>query len=151
LLSTAAKGRQSRTRGLAGFRKAEVARATLGGMPLEVVLPLPRPLEPVRHLRSTLLRSSIESVRSRGRFDDYERALAPAHKETLLRAVAATWIAVDAANAHYAACDALGLSPEQQVLAGRGTFDGARDTLMGTALGPRPVGVTRGSWRLTPP
>jgi hypothetical protein len=118
-------------------------------MPSDVVLALPSPLKPVRHLRSTLLLSSIESVRGRGRFEDYERALAPEHKETLLRAVAATWISLDAANAHYAACDALKLSPEQQVLAGRGTFDGARDTLMGTALGmARTAGVT--PWHVMP-
>jgi hypothetical protein len=93
--------------------------------------------------------ASIESVRKRGRFDDYERALEPEHKDTLLRAVAATWIPLAAAKAHYAACDALGLSPEQQVQAGRGTFEGSRSTLLGTAVGlARGAGVT--PWLVMP-
>jgi len=93
--------------------------------------------------------ASIASVRQRGRFADYERALAPEHKETLLGAVAATWIPLDAAAAHYAACDSLGLSPEQQAQAGRSTFDGARGTILGTAVRmARGAGVT--PWRALP-
>jgi hypothetical protein len=115
----------------------------------EVVLALPAPVRPVRGLRSTLVLASIESVRRRGRFDDYERALPAAHKDALLRAVAGTWVSLDAARAHYAACDSLGLSSEQQAQAGRSTFDGARSTLMGTAVGlARGAGVT--PWLVMP-
>ena len=115
----------------------------------EVVLALPVPLQPMTRLRSTLVLASIESVRRRGRFADYERNLPAEHKDALVHAVAATWIALDAARAHYAACDALGLSSEQQVLAGRATFDGARTTLMGTAVGlARGAGVT--PWHVMP-
>jgi hypothetical protein len=116
---------------------------------VDIILALPTPLRPVRRMRSTVLIASVASVRRHGRFDEYERALAPEHKEAVLRAVAATWVPMDVAAAHYAACDALGLSPEQQVLAGRGTFDGARNTLMGTAVGlARGAGVT--PWLVLP-
>lgn len=115
----------------------------------EVVLALPASVRPVRRLRSTLVLASIESVRLRGRFDDYERALPAEHKEAILHAVAATWIPLDAARAHYAACDSLGLSPEQAATAGRATFEGARTTLMGTAIGlARGAGVT--PWHVMP-
>lgn len=113
------------------------------------MLALPEGLRPVRGLRSTLLMASIESVRSRGRFDDYERALPAVHRETILGTVAGLWIPLDAAKAHYAACDSLGLSAEQQTQVGRATFEGARSTLMGTAVGmARGAGVT--PWHIMP-
>jgi len=115
----------------------------------DVVLAFPVPTRPVMRVRSTLMMASIESVRQRGRFEDYERALPSEHKDALLRAVAATWVSLDAARAHYAACDSLRLSAEQQVLAGRTTFVGARSTLMGTAVGlARGAGVT--PWQVLP-
>jgi len=115
----------------------------------DVVLAFPAPLRPVKRVRSTLVMASIESIRQRGRFEDYERAVPAAHKDALLHAVAATWVPLEAARAHYAACDSLGLSSEQQVLAGRTTFEGARSTLMGTAVGlARGAGVT--PWLVLP-
>ena len=115
----------------------------------DVVLALPASVHSVRAMRSTLVQASIESVRRRGRFDDYERALPAAHKEALLHAVAGTWISLESAKAHYAACDSLKLSSDQQVLAGRSTFDGARSTLLGTAVGlARGAGVT--PWQVLP-
>ncbi len=100
----------------------------------DVVLALPTRIVPVRHLRSTLILASIATLRQGDLFHDYERALPDEHKATLIGAVAATWIPLDAAQAHYAACDSLMLTPEQQVLKGRATFDGARGTLLGTAV-----------------
>jgi hypothetical protein len=115
----------------------------------EVVLALPASVRPMQRLRSTVVLASIESVKRRGRLEDYERAVPARHREALFHAVAATWIALDAARAHYAACDSLGLSSEQQALAGRSTFDGARSTLMGTAVGlARGAGVT--PWSIMP-
>lgn len=113
------------------------------------MLALPTSVQPLRRVRSTLVLASIESVRRGGRFDDYERALPAEHKESLLKAVAATWIPLEIARVHYAACDSLGLSSEQQTRAGRYTFDGARSTLMGTAVGlARGAGVT--PWQIMP-
>lgn len=109
----------------------------------EVILALPARIAPIRHVRSTVILASIASVRNRGEQGAYERALAAEHKETLLTAVAGTWIALPTALAHYAACDALGLTPDQQVHAGRSTFDGSRGTILGTAVRmARGAGVT---------
>lgn len=115
----------------------------------DVVLALPSPVRPFTRLRSTVVLASIESLRLRGWFDDYLRALDPAHRDTLVNAVAATWLPLEAAKAHYAACDSLPLTPDQQAQAGRGTFDGSRGTLMGTAIGlARGAGVT--PWEVMP-
>jgi len=100
----------------------------------DVVLALPAFVKPARHARSTLVMASIETVRQRDLFREYERALAPEYKETLLGAIAATWLPIEAAVAHYAACDSFGLTVEQQMQSGRSTFDGARGTLLGTAV-----------------
>ncbi len=115
----------------------------------EIVLPFPATIRPLRHLRSTVILASIATVRSRELFDDYTRALAPAHRGEVLEAVAGTWISLEAASAHYAACDALGLSVDQQVQCGRSTFDGTRDTLLGTVTRmARGAGVT--PWQVFP-
>lgn len=110
---------------------------------------MPARITPVKHVRSTLIMASIESVRKRGQFAEYERALAPAHKDALLHAIAATWLPIEAALAHYAACDALGLSPDQQYQAGRSTFEGSRGTILGTAVRmARGAGIT--PWNALP-
>lgn len=107
------------------------------------MLAFPARIVPATHARSTLLMASIESVRKRGLFDEYERALDPQHKPALLGAIAGTWLDLEVAHAHYAACDTLGMSADQQVQVGRSTFEGARSTLLGTAVRmARGAGVT---------
>jgi len=100
----------------------------------DVILALPTPVRPMRHVRSTLILASIASVRASGRYEEYERHLPLQHKDTILGAVAATWLPVEVALAHYGACDALGLTAEQQAQAGRSTFKASRATLLGTAV-----------------
>jgi hypothetical protein len=115
----------------------------------QIILPFPARITTVRRVRSTLILASINSVRRAGRFEEYERALDRAHKETLLGAVAATWLPIEAAQAHYGACDSLGVAPEQQAQAGRLTFDNARGTLLGTAVRmARSAGIT--PWNAMP-
>ncbi|HEX3345989.1 MAG TPA: DUF2378 family protein [Polyangiaceae bacterium] len=106
----------------------------MGAADPDVVLPLAAHVPPARHARSTLILASIGTVRQKNLFAEYERALPEQHKETLLGAIAATWIPIDAAVAHYRTCDTLALSTEQQVQNGRSTFEGARGTLLGTAV-----------------
>jgi hypothetical protein len=114
-----------------------------------IVLALPAHVRPARHARSTLILASIATVRQRNLFEQYERALPEQHKEALLSAVAATWVPIDTALAHYTTCDTFGLSVEQQVLNGRSTFEGARGTLLGTAVRmARGAGLT--PWTLLP-
>jgi hypothetical protein len=113
------------------------------GIDDEVVLELPPRVSPVRHARSTLIIASIQTLRNRGLFEEYDRTVPPEHRETLLGAIAGTWIPLVAALAHYKTCDTFGLAPEQQYINGRGTFDGARGTILGTAVRmARGAGIT---------
>lgn len=64
---------------------------------------------PIRHVKSTVICASIESIRTLGKFDAYTRLLAPAHAGQVLGAIAGTWLPIEAGVAHYAACDALEL------------------------------------------
>ena len=66
----------------------------------------------VRQVRSTLLASSLRSIRLRGRFDDYAKVLDPKYKEDVLSSVAGVWLPLEVAAAHYEACDRLGYTPE---------------------------------------
>jgi hypothetical protein len=88
----------------------------------------------VKHARSTLVLGSLDSLRRAGHFERYSALLDPAHRETILHAVAGVWLPVGAALAHYRACDGLGLSPEAEVEMGRRTYEGLGAVIFGTVL-----------------
>jgi hypothetical protein len=102
--------------------------------PNEVVLAFPARLNPVRHVRSTLLMGTMTALKNAGHLEAWCRALPPAHRDVLLRAVAGTWIPADTAMAHYVACDSLGLSADVEAQLGGATFERVRGTLLGTML-----------------
>jgi hypothetical protein len=115
----------------------------------EVILPPTSPPVHARHARSTVLLGSFEALRASGRFDEYVGHLAPEHKDALLQAVAGTWIPMDAAVAHYAACDKLAVSHEQAFANGRTNFDKTGGALLGTVIRmAKTAGVT--PWTLYP-
>ena len=64
-------------------------------------------------MRSTLLCSGIQALRARGLFDTYLAALPKPQRETVLTLVPGQWFSIDLAVAHYTACDALPLSPQE--------------------------------------
>ncbi len=105
-------------------------------MPLheEIFLPFPSPMPALRHARSTVLVGSIAVVRASPHWDAYVAALDAPHRETLLTSVAAVWIPLPAALAHYRACDALPLTADEQVANGRKTFDRAGGSIFGTVM-----------------
>jgi hypothetical protein len=115
----------------------------------EIVLPLPNPIVPARHARSTILLGSQAAVRDAGRFDEYAAHLRPTDRDALLNMVAGAWVPIEIAAAHYNACDALGFPTDQQVLNGRATFDKTNVTLMGTIIRmAKEAGVT--PWSVMP-
>jgi hypothetical protein len=94
-------------------------------------------------MRSTILLGSIDAVRESSRWNDYMKALDAPFRETLLTTVAASWVPLEAAAAHYRACDSLGLSVEEQVNNGRKTFSRAGGVIFGTVMKmAKEVGVT---------
>jgi hypothetical protein len=115
----------------------------------EIVLALPDPVLPLRHLRSTLLLGSMASLKAAGHWEAYVRAIAPEALAALESAVAGMWLPLELARAHYAACDALKLSAESAVQMGRSTLAQTKTLLLGTALAiAKGGGVT--PWTLLP-
>jgi hypothetical protein len=89
----------------------------------EVIAPFPRDITPARHMRSTILVASVDNVRHLGYFDAYLPHLPEQHRPAVLESVAAMWTPIDAAQAHYAALDALALPSSVQIAMGRRAMD----------------------------
>jgi hypothetical protein len=100
----------------------------------DIVLDFPQPIVTPRHIRSTIVLSSIDSIRGAGHEEAYFAALAPEARETIVTSVVGMWLPIAIGHAHYRACGALGLSAETEVQLGRGTFGRSKGLLLGTAV-----------------
>jgi hypothetical protein len=100
----------------------------------ELVLAYPTPTEPVRHVRSTLLIASIDNVRADHRFDEYAALVPRQYHQALFESVAGVWLPLDAALAHYRACDALQLAESTAVGYGKKTVERVGQSMVGTVL-----------------
>lgn len=60
-------------------------------------------------VRSTLLVSSMQTLRSHGLFDAYVSRIDVVHRDTLLSLIAGTWVPIALGDAHYTAAGKLGL------------------------------------------
>src|SRR5580698_7077301 len=101
---------------------------------VEVVAPFPEHIEGVRHVRSTILVASVDNLRHLGQFDEYCKRLPKPHHAAVLESVAAVWVPIDAAHAHYAAIDALALPPSTQLAMARRAMERVSGTLLGTSI-----------------
>jgi hypothetical protein len=86
----------------------------------------------VTGVRSTLLLASRTSLTALGRFDQYAAHLPESTRSRLNELIAGTWLPVEVAAEHWAACDALGLNPDDQMALGRTNGERLRGTLLGT-------------------
>ena len=118
----------------------------------EVLLPFPAPLESIgvaKQLRSTLVASSLQSLRRRDLIDRYSALVDPAHKDVILSTVAGLWLPMDVGMAHYNAVDALGFSAEEQAGIGAEVSHKLHDTFLGVVMKMATnAGVT--PWTLLP-
>ena len=90
-----------------------------------------------------MLASSMQTLRSRGMFDRYSTLLANSHRDRVLNSVAGEWLTTEIALAHYTACDALGLSVDDQIGMGRDVSRRTHETFLGLIVKmARGVGVT---------
>lgn len=87
---------------------------------------------PVRSIRSTLLLSARASLVAAGHFERYEQHLSPETRAGLGEIIAGTWLPIRVGVEHYAACDALGLSRQEQTALGRRNGERLSGTLLGT-------------------
>jgi len=103
----------------------------------EIVLPFSRPppaLGVASAARSTLVTTSIQSLRKHGFYDRYARHLSNDQRDALLTAVAGTWLPMDLAFAHYAACGALDLTLAEQTAIAMEVGDRVNGTFLGSML-----------------
>lgn len=73
---------------------------------------------PVTEIRSTLVVSGIQAIRSRGLYERYVAALSPEVRERLVSLIAGEWLPIQLGLEHYRAADRLGL--ETRVIEGIG-------------------------------
>lgn len=76
----------------------------------ETLIALPATTGRLTTVRSTLIQSSLATLRKRGHFERYLQLIDPKHKAGLLETLAPEWLPVELGIAHYQACDSLGLS-----------------------------------------
>ncbi len=118
----------------------------------EVILPFPAAessLGLAAEVRSTLIASSMDSLRRRGSFEKYRTLLPPDHRDLLLSSVAGLWLPMSAGMAHYQACEDLGFSVEEQLAIGSEVSHKIHDTFLGVVIKmAKNAGVT--PWTLLP-
>jgi hypothetical protein len=126
-------------------RQSLVVRRTEG----ELILDYPKPLEEATALRSTLITSSLTSLRERGLFERYDSLQTSPQRQLILNVVAGGWLPMEAGLAHYRACDALGLSEEEQIAIGKDVSKRVHETFLNLIVkAARGVGMT--PWLLLP-
>jgi hypothetical protein len=108
--------------------------AERSGGPHEPFIALAAPrdrIKPPLHVRSTLIASSLRSIRAHGLWDEYLAHVDPPWRETIVESVAGVWLPIAAGIAHYGACDALPLSSSRHVEIGHEVGDRVNGTLLG--------------------
>ena len=112
----------------------------------EVVVPFkvePDRLATAKHIRSTLITSSLNALRKRSYLAKYETLVPEEHKEQILSCVAGTWLPMAVGVAHYETCNALALSPNEVHDIGMDVSTQVQSTFLGTlAKMARTAGVT---------
>ena len=74
--------------------------------------PLDPGIEPVTHVRGTLIVASRDQIKALGEYDRYLEALAPEANVEIVSLIAASWVPLAVARAHFEALDRLELEAE---------------------------------------
>lgn len=99
--------------------------------------------------RSTWLSSSVRALRERNLIEKYLAHLPAEHHDAILSTVVGVWLPVKVAEAHYDACDALGLSAQDLVAIGSEVGLHAQGIVFSVAINlAKGAGVT--PWLLLP-
>lgn len=117
-----------------------------------MILPFPAPLERLEvasAVRSTLIASSLQSLKARGHWERYSELLPAEHHDTIVHCIAGEWFPLAVGFAHYETCDGLGLTIEQQREIGEDVSRRIHETFLGVVLKmAKGVGVT--PWMIAP-
>jgi hypothetical protein len=94
------------------------------------------------HVRGSLLVSSLQTLRELDLFDRYLTCLPKPHHETVLFALASSWLPREIAMTHYAACDAMNLDERELNGIAQRVCNRIMGTFVSTLLrGARPSGA----------
>ncbi len=108
-----------------------------------------RDIASVTRVRSTWVLASLQALRERGHYDRYLALLPPQYHAEILFTVAGLWLPIDISVAHYTACQALGLSEDEQQRMGMNVGNRAQGTILATAVKmAKGAGVT--PWTILP-
>jgi hypothetical protein len=98
-------------------------------------------------VKSTLLIASVAALKESGYFAAYYDRLDARYEAEVLDSVAGAWVSLNAALAHYRACDALALTSAEQMTVGRRTGNGLQRHLTHIAgMVSRNAGVAPWWW-----
>lgn len=101
----------------------------------------------VRQVRGSLLASSLQTLRELGYYERYVTHLPEKFRESVLFALASSWLPVEVAEAHYQACDDLQLDEAQIVAMGEAVSKRIMGTFLATMLrSGRSLGATPTPW-----
>jgi hypothetical protein len=110
---------------------------------LEAVVPLELPVPPVTHMRTTVVSTSLLSLRDQGLAEKHRALLSPEMRATLDSLELGSWIPIDVAVRHFEACDRLGLTQADIENVSRRTFARLRGTTLSTIVTlAKVIGVT---------
>jgi hypothetical protein len=84
-------------------------------------------------VRSTWLAASLDALTRHGHLERYKRALPDCFHDVLFELVAGAWLPIEVAVAHYKACEALELTPVEQVELGMEAGAFAHRSYLGNA------------------
>jgi hypothetical protein len=97
----------------------------------------------VTHVRSTLILSSVQSLRAHSLYEHYIGLLDPGMRETVESMIAGAWLPVETALKHYRACDALGLTLANEIALGHEVGSRIQASLLGLLVkGAKSTGAT---------
>ncbi|MDB4987942.1 MAG: hypothetical protein JWN04_3120 [Myxococcaceae bacterium] len=85
-------------------------------------------------IRSTVLQSSVSSLRERGHFERWLTLVDLQYRATIVESLAPSWLPIEVALAHYTACEALMLPQTEQSAMGAAVGDRIQGTFLGTLM-----------------
>ncbi len=96
-----------------------------------------------RNVRGSLIASSLQTLRDLGYYDRYLKLLPPIYRDQVLFALASSWLPMEVAEAHYQACDNLGLEDVELMHMGEAVSQRIMGTYLATMMRTgRTIGTT---------
>lgn len=102
--------------------------------------------ERVHSVRSTLIASSLTTLRELGLFERYQATLPEEYRDRILYSIAPEWLPVEVGESHYRNCDALGLTDRELEKIGEMVAARIMGTFLGTLLRTSGQNVGASPW-----